>query len=186
MEFRPRENVPLLTAVLSIVSLTLVFGAVGGAIPASLLPHPGTTVITAIPHVNAVISAAAIVTISLGWRAIRRDNVGRHRALMSVSFLFFVTFLTLYLYRLVIAGPTNFEGPGGVVTLAYFAFLAIHILLAIVCIPLLFYALLLAGTRPVSDIYDTAHRRVARIAAPLWLVSFVMGIGVYLLLYQLF
>lgn len=186
MEFRARENVPLLTALLSIVSLALVFGAVGGAIPASVLPHPGAAVIAAIPHVNAGISVLAIGTISLGWRAIRRGNVTRHRALMGTSFLLFATFLGLYLYRLVVAGTTTFDGPGGIVTTAYFAFLAIHILLAIVCIPLLFYALLLASTRPVPEIYETAHRRVGRIAAPLWLISFAMGIGVYVMLYHLF
>jgi putative membrane protein len=58
--------------------------------------------------------------------------------------------------------------------------------LAMVAIPLVYYALLLAGTRPVSEIYDTKHARVGRLAATLWVVSFALGIVVYLMLYVIF
>ncbi|PSP62777.1 DUF420 domain-containing protein, partial [Halobacteriales archaeon QH_8_67_36] len=34
-----REQIPALTGVLTVVSLALVFGAVGGAIPATLIPR---------------------------------------------------------------------------------------------------------------------------------------------------
>ncbi|MFC6770166.1 DUF420 domain-containing protein, partial [Halorubrum pallidum] len=54
-----RENVPILTALLSTVALSLVFGAVGGVIPGSVLPRASDAVLAAIPHVNAAISATA-------------------------------------------------------------------------------------------------------------------------------
>jgi len=69
-----RENVPLLTALLSVVALALVFGAVGGVIPSSVLPRASDTVLAALPHLNAAISATAIGTILVGWRAISRGT----------------------------------------------------------------------------------------------------------------
>ena len=180
-----RERVPALTAVLSGVSLALVFGAALQLLPVEALPQP-ETLLAAIPHLNVVISLAAIGTILAGWRAIRRGAVMKHRALMVASFALFAVFLALYLYRVAILGPGEFPGPDAVRTFVYLPILAVHILLAVVCVPFVFYALLLAGTRPVSDIYATNHRRVGQIAATLWLISFSMGIVIYLLLYVLY
>ncbi len=181
-----RENVPLLTGVLSAVALALVFGAVGGVIPNSFLPRASDAVLDAIPHLNAVISASAIVTILLGWRAIARGNVRRHRAFMLASFALFSAFLVGYLYRLILVGTVAFPGPEAVYTFVYLPFLAVHILLAIVCIPFVFYALLLAATRPYKELYHTRHAQVGMVGAVLWLISFSMGIGVYLLLHQIY
>jgi putative membrane protein len=181
-----RENVPTLTAVASVVSLALVFGAVGGAIPSSLLPRASDAAIAAIPHLNAAISATAIGTILLGWRAISRGNVRRHRAFMLASFALFSAFLAGYLYRLILVGTAEFPGPETVYTYVYLPFLGIHILFAIVCIPFVFHALFLATTRPYEELYHTRHAQVGFVAALLWLVSFAMGIGVYVMLYHAF
>lgn len=184
MELRSRSYVPALTGVLTAVSLALVFGAVFGALPT--LPRAPGPVLAAIPHVNAALSVLAIGTISFGWRSIRRGEVGRHRAAMLASLALFATFLVLYLYRVSLLGPSEFVGPAVVYRFVYLPVLAIHILLAVVCIPLLYYVLLLALTRPVSELPETNHRRVGRVAASLWLVSFTLGTVVYLLLYVLF
>ena len=98
----------------------------------------------------------------------------------------FVTFLVLYLYRISLDGPAPFPGPVVVYQFGYLPLLAIHVTLAIVCIPLLYYVLLLALTRPVAELPRTNHRRIGRIAASLWLVSFSLGIVVYLLLYVVY
>ncbi len=181
-----RDNVSLLTAVLSVVSLALVFGAVGGVVPSGVLPRASDATLAAIPHLNAVISATAIVTIVLGWRAITRGDVRRHRAFMLASFGLFVAFLVGYLYRLVLVGTAEFPGPDAVYTFVYLPFLGIHVLLAILCLPFVFHALLLATTRPPEDLYRTRHAQVGLVGAVLWLISFAMGIGVYLLLHHLF
>jgi len=186
MELRARDHVPALTALASAAALALVFGAVTGALPASALPPAHDAALAAIPHVNAAISLAAIAAIATGWRAIRRGNVSRHRAAMGTAFLLFAGFLGLYLYRVSIRGPTPFPGPEAVYAYLYLPTLAVHVLLAVVCVPLLFYVLLLALTRPPSEIPDTRHRTVGRIAASLWLVSFALGIVVYLLLYVVY
>ncbi|OYR48296.1 DUF420 domain-containing protein [Halorubrum sp. Eb13] len=181
-----RENVPLLTALSSVAALAVVFGAVGGAIPSVLLPRASDAVLAAIPHFNAAVSATAIGTIVLGWRAIARGDVRRHRAFMLTSFGLFTAFLGAYLYRLIHVGTTEFPGPDVVYTYLYLPFLGIHILLAIACIPFVFYALLLAATRPYEELYHTRHAQVGFVAAVLWLISFAMGIGVYVMLYHAF
>ncbi|PSQ00463.1 DUF420 domain-containing protein [Halobacteriales archaeon QS_4_70_19] len=181
-----RHHVPAVTAVLSVVSLALVFAAALGAVPAGLLPRAPDAVLDAIPPVNAVISLVAIGTIVGGWRAIRRGDARRHARLMVASFALFATFLVLYLYRVALLGPTEFPGPAVVEQFVYLPVLGIHVLLAIVCVPLLYYVLLVAATRPTSEVYGSLHPRVGRVAASLWLVSFSLGIVVYALLYVVY
>ncbi|WP_254535195.1 DUF420 domain-containing protein [Halomarina litorea] len=182
MERIVRRNVPALTGVLSVVSLALVFGAVLGYVPTESLPR-SEGFIALIPHINAVVSALAIGTLLFGWRSIRRGAVDRHRAAMLATFGLFVVFLALYLYRVSIEGPSDFPGPATVYQFVYLPVLAIHVLLAIVCIPLLYYVLLLAATHTPAELPATNHKRVGRVAASLWLVSFTLGIVVYAMLY---
>jgi putative membrane protein len=186
MQLQARDRVPELTGLLSVVSLALVFGAALNLIPAAALPTAPEWVFTAIPHVNAVISVAAIGTIVAGVRAIRRGDVARHRQAMLTTLGLFACFLVLYLYKVAVKGATPFEGPAVVDQFVYLPLLAVHVLLAIVCIPLLYYVLLVALTRPVAEIRESLHPRIGRVAAALWLLSFALGTVVYLLLYVLY
>jgi len=185
MQSWAREHVPALTGLLSAVSLALVFGAVLQVVPTGALPA-SEPFLDAIPHVNAVVSTVAIVTIVAGVLSARRGEYRRHRALMLVSVALFAVFLALYLYKVSIQGPAPFPGPETVYRFVYLPVLAIHILLAVVCVPLLYYVLLLGLTRPVSDVFGTNHRRIGRVAASLWLVSFVLGNVVYAVLYVVY
>jgi putative membrane protein len=182
---RARDHLGALTAVLSIGSIALVFGAALQRLPTAALPR-SEPLLTAVPHVNAVISLAAIGTIAAGVRAIRRRNVRRHRALMVASFLLFGAFLALYLYRVALIGPSEFPGPDAIRTFVYLPILLVHIVLAVVCIPFVFYALLSAGTHSIRELPETNHARAGRIAATLWLISFSMGIVIYALLYHVY
>ena len=180
-----RGHVPELTVLLSAVSLALVFGAVLRMIPAGVLPR-SEALLALVPHLNAAISVAAIGTILSGVRAIRRGDVARHRVRMLASFGLFAAFLLLYLYRVTILGPSDFPGPEAVRTYLYLPFLAVHVSLAVVCVPFVFYALLSAATHSVSELPGTNHRRAGRVAATLWLVSFSMGLVIYALLYHVY
>lgn len=187
MEIRSsaRDHVPGLTAVLSVVSIAAVFGAALRLLPAGVLPQ-WEPLLSAIPHLNAVISLAAIGTILAGVRAIKAGEVSRHRALMLASFGLFAAFLLLYLYRVTVLGPKQFPGPEAIRLYVYLPILLVHIGLAVLCIPFVFYALLSAATRPVREIYGSVHPRVGRVAAVLWLVSFSMGLVIYALLYHVY
>ncbi|UPV74722.1 DUF420 domain-containing protein [Halorussus limi] len=177
------RHVPAVTGLLTVVSLALVFAAALRVVPAGALPRAPEAVLSAVPHVNAVISVVAFGVVGASWRAIRRGEVERHRKGMLAGVVLFAAFLVLYLYRVALLGPTHFDGPAVVEQFVYYPILGIHILLAVVCIPLLYYVLLLALTRPVSELSATNHPRVGRVAASLWLTSFALGVVVYLLLY---
>lgn len=182
MEATVRRNLRAVTAVLSVVSLALVFAAARQAIPGAVLPGAPAWLLEAIPHVNAVISVLAMAGIFQGVRAARAERYRTHQRYMFGTFGLFVAFLVLYLWKVALKGPTTFPG-SGVVELAYLGLLAVHILLAVVCIPLLYYVLLLAWTHSIGELPETSHARVARVAAPLWFVSFFLGTVVYVLLY---
>lgn len=186
MELDVKRRVPELTGILTAISLALVFGAVLGIIPKGVLPRAPEPVLSAIPHVNAAISMVATGTIAGGWYFTRQGEFRKHRTLMLTSLALFVTFLVLYLYKVSLQGPAEFPGPAGVYQFVYLPLLGVHILLAIICIPLLYYVALLGLTRPVHELRDTHHKRVGRLAASLWLVSFVLGNTVYALLYLVY
>ncbi|MCL7417685.1 MAG: DUF420 domain-containing protein [Halalkalicoccus sp.] len=187
MQRQVRAHVPALTGVLTVVSLAIVFGAALGYIPSGLVPESPDWVVRSIPLLNALISLTAIVTISIGWYWIRHGQVGKHRLAMLASTGLFAGFLALYLYRLILlGGPEPFPGPEPVYQFVYLPLLGVHILLAVVCIPLVYYALLLAVSYPVSELGRTRHPTVGRVAASLWLVSFSLGIGVYTLLHVVY
>jgi len=181
-----RRHVPAVSGILSVVALALVFAAALRVIPDWLLPRAPDAVIHAIPHVNAAVSVTAIATIVVGVRAVRRGNIARHRQAMLSTTALFAVFLVAYLYRVALEGPTDFAGPGAVEQFVYYPLLGVHILLAVVCVPLVIYTLLLALTHSVAELPDTRHPTVGRVAAALWLVSFVLGTVVYLLLYVAF
>ena len=174
------------STVLSAVALGLVFGAVGGIVPVGTLPRASDGFVHAIPTANAVLSATAVGTVSLGWWWARQQAIQRHRIAMLASTLLFALFLALYLYRIALVGTTDFPGPQTIYIFVYLPVLAVHMLLAIVCVPLVTYALVLSSVHPTSELNRTNHPRVGRIAAPLWLISFVLGIVVYLLLYVVY
>ena len=186
MQRQVRERVPSLTALLTAVSLALVVGAVRGYVPDGVLPRAPDAVLAAIPPVNAAISVVAIVVVLSGLRAVRRGDVASHRRRMLGAFGLFLAFLVLYLYRVALVGPTHFAGPGWVETVVYLPILVVHMGLAIVCLPLLYYVLLLAYSYPVGELAGTNHPRVGRVAAALWLISFALGVVVFLLLYVVY
>ncbi|WP_435102151.1 DUF420 domain-containing protein [Halarchaeum sp. P4] len=177
------DHVPAATAVLSVASLALVFGAVFEVIPSAVLPGAPDWFLSLIPTLNAAVCLVAFAVVALGWRHIRRGDVARHRRAMLAGLGLFALFLVLYLYRVSLRGPTSFTGPAVVEQYVYLPVLAIHIFLAIVCIPLLYYVVLLGLTRDVAEIPRTNHARVGRVAAALWLVSFGLGVVVYVLLH---
>lgn len=187
MQQQVRAHVPALTGLLTALSLALVFGAVLGYIPNSLVPAAPDWVIRTIPHLNVAISLAAIATISVGWYWIRHGAVGKHRLAMITATVLFAGFLVFYLYRLILlGGPEPFPGPESVYQFVYLPLLGVHILLAVVCIPLVYYALLLAFSYSVAELPHTRHATVGRIAASLWLISFTLGIVVYTLLHVVY
>ncbi|MDY6780299.1 MAG: DUF420 domain-containing protein, partial [Halobacteria archaeon] len=94
------------------------------------------------------------------------------------------SFLALYLLRITNLGLTEFPGTDFVYTYVYLPFLGVHMLLATICVPLVLYAVTVAATLDTSEIPETRHPDVGRIAAPLWAISFAFGFVVYLMVHR--
>jgi putative membrane protein len=178
-----RDHVGATVTVLTGLSLAVVFGVTLGYVPAGTLPRIDPLVVV-IPHLNAAISLLAIGVIGLGVHQARSGRYETHQRTMALALGLFLTFLGLYLYRVALEGPTHFPGSGVLETL-YTAFLAVHVLLAIASLPLVYLAAAIGLSRPIPEIRGTIHARVGRVAAVFWIISFAMGIGVYLILYVL-
>lgn len=184
MADRPEAVHPVIPGTCAVLAVGIVLVAAGGFIPREFVPRAPAWVIAAIPHINVLIAVLAIATIGYGWRAIRHQRIATHRRAMSSALLLFATFLVLYLYRLtVLGGPSSFQGPSVIYRFVYLPILIVHIGLAILCIPLVFDALALGLTVSPSRLRQTRHPTVGRAAATLWLISFTLGIAVYLLVH---
>ena len=181
-----RHRVPSLTGLLTVVSFAIVGVVIAGVVPAGLFPRAPAPVMNAIPHALAGVSLLTAVTVVTGIRAIRRGDADRHRRLMVASFALFGLFLTVDFYRLAVVGPTGFAGPAAVETYVYLPLLAIHILLSAVSVPVVVHAVVLGLSHSPSELKQTAHARVGRIAVAAWGLSLFLGIVTYVMLNHIY
>lgn len=131
------------------------------------------------PFVNACLNATAAAFLLLGFRAIRRGDVERHKRCMVAAFVASGIFLLSYLARFWFSGTHRFPVEGGWKT-AYLLILASHSLLAAVLLPLALWTIWL----PWKGRFDP-HRRIAKLTFPIWVYVSVTGVVVYLMLYHL-
>ncbi len=129
---------------------------------------------------NAVLNAVATVLLIAGWSFIKRGKVRAHRAAMMSAFAVSTVFLACYLTYHALVGHKPFHGEGGVRTV-YFAILISHIFLA-VAVPVLAIAMFVLAWKGRWN----AHRRLGRVALPIWLYVSVTGVVIYLMLYHFF
>lgn len=140
----------------------------------------GTDLATLIPRlagVNAVLISLSGLAIVLGVRAIRRGERDRHMRYMYTATALAGVFLVLYLIRIAHQGTTPFWGHG-LVRWVYYGVLISHLGLAVLNMPLVLATLYRAWRGDFAG-----HRRVARVAYPIWLYVSVTGVLVYLFLH---
>ena len=132
-----------------------------------------------IPPINAVLNATSMALLIYGRRLARQGEIERHRRVMLSAFGVSTLFLVLYLGHKVSRNfentTFNVEGWGKV---AYLVLLASHVLLAM-SVPVFAIWLIRLGLRDDRE----RHRRIARIAWPVWMYVSVTGVLIYLLLY---
>ena len=130
-----------------------------------------------LPLLNASLNSLATLLIVAGLVAIKKERKGLHRVLMGGAIGVSAVFLTSYLiYHFNVAAVTKFTHPGWPKTLYYFILIT-HVPLAALVLPLL----VLTVVPAIKGRYE-AHKRWARITAPVWLYVSVTGVLVYLML----
>ncbi|MDQ7843069.1 MAG: DUF420 domain-containing protein [Armatimonadota bacterium] len=167
----------------------LVYAILGYALtgrPPESLPPALARLVALAPHLIALINATALASLLLGWRAIRRGQVGVHRRYMLAAAALITAFLVLYVTRVTLGGTKAFPGPALLRRYLYLPMLAVHILLSILSVPPVIYNVFVGLTRDPAAVARTAHRRVGRVAVAMWSLSLFLGLGVYLLLNVLY
>jgi putative membrane protein len=129
-----------------------------------------------LPALNAVLNSLTAVCLLLGFYFIRRQQVGRHRAMMGTAFGLGSLFLVSYVVYHSQVDSTRFGGTGLIRTV-YFALLASHILLAAITVGLVLFTLYFALTEQFVK-----HRRIARWTFPIWLYVSITGVIVYFMI----
>ncbi|MGD1843455.1 MAG: DUF420 domain-containing protein [Thermonemataceae bacterium] len=129
-----------------------------------------------LPHLNGIINSITSILLVLGLIAIRKKNVKLHRSLMLASFVLGAIFLIAYIFYH-ISNPSTSYGGEGLIRYVYFFFLITHILLSIIVVRFVLLALYYAVSKQF-----TQHKRIVKIAYPVWLYVSITGVIVYLMI----
>jgi uncharacterized membrane protein YozB (DUF420 family) len=128
---------------------------------------------------NAILNGTSAVLLVAGRFAIARKRTMLHRGLMLTAFFTSAVFLVSYLTRVALTG-THVDPHHGVVHVVYLTVLITHMILAITVVPMVLTALWFAWKARFDR-----HRKLARVAFPVWLYVSVTGVVVYAMLYHL-
>lgn len=133
-----------------------------------------------LPAVNASLNSVATVLLIVGRVLIKRGRERAHRLVMLSAFGVSTLFLALYVAHKASRGFENTTfNVEGAAKVAYLLLLFSHLTLAM-AVPVLALLLLRFGLRDER----VRHRRLARIAWPIWLYVSITGVGIYFLLYH--
>lgn len=128
------------------------------------------------PALNAGLNAGSTAFLISGYLAIRNRKVRVHIACMISAMILSACFLVSYLIYHNLHGDTPYPGTGAM-RYVYFSILISHIALTTVALPLIITTFFLAFTRRFD-----IHRRVAKIAFPVWLYVSITGVAIFFLL----
>ena len=143
-----------------------------------------------LPPIYATINGCTAVLLIVAVLQIKKGNKGAHERLMKLAICFSVLFLLMYIaYHATsdatVFGDINHDGilsdmekndVSGISGLYYFILIS-HIILSIAVIPFV----LIAYVRTLSEQFDK-HKKIAKIAFPIWLYVAVTGVIVYLMI----
>ena len=134
-----------------------------------------------LPTLNALLNAIAATLLLRGRALVRAGQIDAHRRTMLAAFATSSLFLVLYVAHKALRGfeSTSFHAEG-IWKLAYLVLLFSHVALAM-AVPPLAIVLIRRGLR--GEI--ARHRRLARVAWPIWIYVSATGVVIYVLLYWL-
>jgi putative membrane protein len=129
-----------------------------------------------LPPIYATINGITAVLLVAAVMAVKNGNRKLHERLMTSAIACSLVFLLMYIAYHMTAEETKFGGEGAIRYL-YFFILITHIALSVAIIPLVLFSYV----RALSEQFDK-HKKLAKIAFPLWLYVAVTGVIVYLMI----
>ncbi len=135
-----------------------------------------------LPAFNACLNSGVTFLLILALFSIKNGKVKWHRTFVISAFFLSILFLISYIIYHSGPGHVTYNGKG-LIRSIYFFILFSHILLSVAVVPLVlltFYrgAQTDLGSRPVETL---KHKKIARIAFPIWLYVAITGVIVYLM-----
>jgi putative membrane protein len=137
---------------------------------------PNVAPLNFLPPIYATINGITAVLLIVALVAIKNQNRQIHQRLMQLALLCSVLFLVMYVAYHMTSDSTPYGGEG-LVRYVYFFILTTHILLSIAVIPMVLFTYLRAWTGDFER-----HKKLARIAFPIWLYVAITGVVVYLMI----
>ena len=136
-----------------------------------------------LPLLNAILNGICTVLLVTGWWLIKTGKTDAHRKTMITAFAVSSLFLTCYLTHKIWKAST---GQGlhtsyneqGILKILYLTILITHLILAMI-VPVLAIILIRLGLKGNFKL----HKRIGKIALPIWLYVSVTGVVIYLMLY---
>lgn len=129
-----------------------------------------------LPLLNALLNGTAFLLLVAALLAIKRKNVGLHQRFTTGAMLLSALFLVSYVVFHYTSPETSYGGEGSMKTIYYLVLIS-HVLLSAVIVPLA----LLAWTHGYSKRIEK-HRRIVKMAYPMWLYVTLTGVLVYLMI----
>jgi len=129
-----------------------------------------------LPPIYATINAFTAILLIVAVWAIKNKRKALHEKLMKTAIGLSMIFLILYILYHATSGDTSFGGEGNI-RYIYFFILITHIILSIIVIPFV----LITFARAINSDFEK-HKKIARIAFPLWLYVAVTGVIVYVMI----
>lgn len=157
-----------------IVILSIAIPLVVAALFGIRIPNVGPFMF--LPPIYAGINALTAVLLLTALWAIKNKKQQLHERLMKSALLCSIAFLVMYVIYHMTSDSTPFGGEGAIRYL-YFFILISHILLSILVIPFV----LLTYVRAITKDFEK-HKKLARIAFPIWLYVAITGVIVYIMI----
>lgn len=129
-----------------------------------------------LPHIYASINGITAILLIAAIVCIKNGRQRAHELLMKTCMGLSALFLVLYVLYHMTSASTPFGGIGFIRNI-YFFILITHILLSVSVIPLVLFTYLRAWRGDFRG-----HRKLAKIAFPIWLYVAVSGVVVYLMI----
>jgi len=129
-----------------------------------------------LPPIYAIINAITALVLIVALWAIKNKKQKLHEILMKLAILLSISFFILYITYHITSNATPYLGKGWL-KYTYFFILITHIILSVVLIPLV----LISFSRALLKNFGL-HKKIAKIAFPIWLYVVVSGVLVYILI----
>ena len=157
-----------------IVTLSIAIPIVVAVLFSVRIPDMGPYLV--LPPIYATINGITALTLLIALWAIKNKKRDLHEKLMKISIGLSVCFLVMYVFYHMTSDPTSYGDKGALMYIYYFILIS-HILLSIVVIPFV----LSTYVRAISNNFP-AHKKLAKIAFPLWLYVAISGVIVYIMI----